>query len=45
MDHLLSMEKESQRNLAYEKNKNQKVVKARKLLKVRFLFSFEGLGD
>ena len=43
MDHLLSMEKESQRNLAYEKN--QKVVKARKLLRVRFLFSFEGLGD
>ncbi len=44
MDHLLSMEKESQRNLAYEK-RNQKVVKARKLLRVRFLFSFEGLGD
>ena len=43
MDHLLSMEKESQRNLAYEK-RNQKVVKARSC-EVKFLFSFEGLGD
>ena len=27
------------------RKRNQKVVKARKLLRVRFLFSFEGLGD
>ena len=45
MDHLLSMEKESLRNKAYEKHEKKLAEKKLEEVGWKFLFSFERLGD